>query len=98
MMLHERQKIARVVPALLVRDLGKILMSRILAYQQSKQRHHTKFACAGDIEGRTLSDAHPKEVERVAQLGKLDLVTGDFAVHDTIKAVLIDLRAWKNFK
>ena len=98
LMLHERQKIARVVPALLVRDLGKILMTRILAYQQSKQRHHTKFACAGAVEGRTLSNAHPKEVERVSQLGELDPVTGDFEVRDTIKAVLIDLRAWKNFK
>ena len=98
MMLHERQKIARVAPALLVRDLGEILMTKIQAYQQSKQRHHTKFACAGEVEGRTLSDAHPKEVERVAQLGKLDPITGDFEVHDTIKAVLIDLRAWKNFK
>ena len=80
------------------KDLGRVFMSRILAYQSERRRHFLAKKHAGTRNGRPLSDLHPSEAMRIAPIGELDIETGKLKIRKEIKQILKDLGVWRKFR
>ena len=83
----------------LQKDLGRTLMSRILAFQQEKRDFYLTNKCAGYRQdtGLLRIQLQEKEVEKVSQLGALNDETGELIVKPTLRKALRSLEAWKRF-
>ena len=81
------------------KDLGRVLMDRILAFQQEKQNFYLLNVCAGQHPNSNMSRAHipEKTICKVSQLGKLNDHTGELIVKPTLRKALRSLGAWKKF-
>ena len=99
MVLKDLKKISKFKMDAMVRDLGRSVMSRILAFQKSRQRFYMKRKCAGDRPNGDSSTILPKSyAAKVAEIGKLDTTTGRLKVNPEVTRALIVLGVWQRFR
>ena len=99
MVLKDLKKISKFKMDAMVRDLGRSVMSRILAFQITRQRFYMKRKSAGDRPNGYPSSSLVKSYPtKVAEIGKLDIITGRLKVNPELSRALKVLGVWQRFR